>query len=267
MAFGEENSLEKSTAVGSSVVKKFGMSSSSSFSAPCSLDSNPFQVLNYQPEEAQSMINFKGGYDGMQGNESLLSFEHTFQGSGNYSMWEGNPRLVEDFNCFETSSSFTAAKGSHSDWLYTEGTTVSDNIQESALPETIGVKRPHLGESMQGLKKQCSSSSGAAINKKQKPKSGPSKDPQSIAAKNRRERINERLKILQELVPNGSKVDLVTMLEKAISYVKFLQLQVKVLATDEFWPVQGGKAPDISQVKEAIDAILSSQRDSISSSK
>ena len=28
---------------------------------------------------------------------------------------------------------------------------------------------------------------------------------------------------------NGTKVDLVTMLEKAISYVKFLQLQVKVL--------------------------------------
>lgn len=89
-----------------------------------------------------------------------------------------------------------------------------------------------------------------------------SKDPQSIAAKNRRERISERLKILQELVPNGSKVDLVTMLEKAISYVKFLQLQVKVLATDEFWPVAGGKAPDISQVREAIDAILSSSQTS-----
>ena len=40
-----------------------------------------------------------------------------------------------------------------------------------------------------------------------------------------------------------------------------------MLATDEFWPVQGGKAPDISQVKEAIDAILSSQRDTNSSSK
>ncbi|KAF8750152.1 hypothetical protein HU200_012400 [Digitaria exilis] len=86
----------------------------------------------------------------------------------------------------------------------------------------------------------------------------PTKDPQSLAAKNRRERISERLRTLQELVPNGTKVDLVTMLEKAISYVKFLQLQVKVLATDEFWPAQGGKAPEISQVREALDAILSS---------
>ena len=47
---------------------------------------------------------------------------------------------------------------------------------------------------------------------------------------NRRERISERLRTLQELVPVlVTKVDLVTMLEKAISYVKFLQLQVKVL--------------------------------------
>ncbi|XP_031497241.1 transcription factor bHLH78-like [Nymphaea colorata] len=106
-------------------------------------------------------------------------------------------------------------------------------------------------------KKQCSSNSPRKPNK---PRPSPSKDPQSIAAKNRRERISERLKILQDLVPNGTKVDLVTMLEKAISYVKFLQLQVKVLATDEFWPSQGGKAPEIGQVKEAIDAILSSHR-------
>ncbi|KAJ3692444.1 hypothetical protein LUZ60_012794 [Juncus effusus] len=107
-------------------------------------------------------------------------------------------------------------------------------------------------------KKQC------GVNKKTKIKanstSSPSKDPQSLAAKNRRERISERLKVLQELIPNGTKVDMVTMLEKAFSYVKFLQLQVKVLATDEFWPAQGKKAPDISQVSEALDAILSSQR-------
>jgi hypothetical protein len=44
----------------------------------------------------------------------------------------------------------------------------------------------------------------------------------------RREKISERLRTLQQLVPNGTKVDMVIMLEKAISYVKFLQLQVKV---------------------------------------
>ena len=46
----------------------------------------------------------------------------------------------------------------------------------------------------------------------------------------RRERIGERLRVLQELVPNGSKVDMVTMLDKAITYVKFMQLQLTVRA-------------------------------------
>ncbi|GFZ18892.1 RHD SIX-LIKE 1 [Actinidia rufa] len=156
------------------------------------------------------------------------------------------------------------------------------SIQEFETQEVaFSNKRPHTGEIMEGAKRQC--------NRKPKPKSTPpsSKDPQSIAAKihplavadpihaqglfvalqNRQERISERLKTLQELVPNGSKVDLVTMLEKAIGYVKFLQLQVKVLATDEFWPVHGEKAPDLCQVKEAIDAILSSQKHTNSSSK
>ncbi|KAF0921976.1 hypothetical protein E2562_020662 [Oryza meyeriana var. granulata] len=60
-------------------------------------------------------------------------------------------------------------------------------------------------------------------------------DPQSLYARKRRERINERLKILQKLVPNGTKVDISTMLEEAMHYVKFLQLQIKLLSSDEMW--------------------------------
>ncbi|BAT17311.1 transcription factor BHLH133 isoform X2 [Oryza sativa Japonica Group] len=52
---------------------------------------------------------------------------------------------------------------------------------------------------------------------------------------NRRQRINERLRILQELIPNGTKVDISTMLEEAIQYVKFLHLQIKLLSSDEMW--------------------------------
>ncbi|BBN06045.1 protein MpBHLH14 [Marchantia polymorpha subsp. ruderalis] len=87
---------------------------------------------------------------------------------------------------------------------------------------------------------------GPALNTNLKPRArqGSANDPQSIAARHRRERISERLKTLQDLVPNGSKVDLVTMLEKAINYVKFLQLQVKVLTTDDYWPSnEKGAAP------------------------
>ncbi|THU74163.1 hypothetical protein C4D60_Mb04t30450 [Musa balbisiana] len=62
-----------------------------------------------------------------------------------------------------------------------------------------------------------------------------STNPQSQYARKRRERINERLRILQNLVPNGTKVDISTMLEEAVHYVKFLQLQIKLLSSDELW--------------------------------
>ncbi|XP_010554981.1 PREDICTED: transcription factor bHLH83-like [Tarenaya hassleriana] len=64
---------------------------------------------------------------------------------------------------------------------------------------------------------------------------GSATDPQSLYARKRRERINERLRILQSLVPNGNKVDISTMLEEAVHYVKFLQLQIKLLSSDDLW--------------------------------
>ncbi|XP_057533052.1 transcription factor RSL3-like [Amaranthus tricolor] len=64
---------------------------------------------------------------------------------------------------------------------------------------------------------------------------GAATDPQSLYARRRREKINERLRILQNLIPNGTKVDISTMLEEASHYVKFLQLQIQLLSSDELW--------------------------------
>ncbi|CAI9783068.1 unnamed protein product [Fraxinus pennsylvanica] len=59
---------------------------------------------------------------------------------------------------------------------------------------------------------------------------GQATDPHSIAERLRRERIAERMKALQEIVPNANKTDKASMLDEIIDYVKFLQLQVKVLS-------------------------------------
>ncbi|GJW94233.1 transcription factor bHLH84-like protein [Tanacetum coccineum] len=72
-------------------------------------------------------------------------------------------------------------------------------------------------------------------NGKKRASSGSAVDSQSVYAKKRREKINERLRILQNLVPNGTKVDISTMLEEAVQYVKFLQVQIKLLSSDEMW--------------------------------
>uniref|UniRef100_A0ACD5XM25 Uncharacterized protein n=1 Tax=Avena sativa TaxID=4498 RepID=A0ACD5XM25_AVESA len=81
------------------------------------------------------------------------------------------------------------------------------------------------------------STDAASVSPKGKARAGrgAATDPQSLYARKRRERINERLKTLQTLVPNGTKVDMSTMLEEAVQYVKFLQLQIKVLSSDEMW--------------------------------
>ncbi|KAK1366911.1 putative ROOT HAIR DEFECTIVE 6-LIKE 2 [Heracleum sosnowskyi] len=81
------------------------------------------------------------------------------------------------------------------------------------------------------------SKGSAALNSSKKPRAGrgAATDPQSLYARKRREKINERLRILQNLVPNGTKVDISTMLEDAVHYVQFLQLQIKLLSSDEMW--------------------------------
>ncbi|CAI9758434.1 unnamed protein product [Fraxinus pennsylvanica] len=264
-------------------VKNFTMSNSSSVSSPSSSNSNGlgYKVIPYLSDEGHSVISFKPEYGNfMQTGGSLLIFEESkglkmINQQYDYSVWEDNlhHNYQNQLNhkCSSTAHSLLETPGGYGSpgsggqfgWLNPEANTHTNGIQENARQETGSSKRQITGENVQAHKKQCSVGS----KNKPNPNSTPAKDPQSIAAKNRRERISERLKILQDLVPNGSKVDLVTMLEKAISYVKFLQLQVKVLATDEFWPAQGGKAPELSQVKEAIDAILASQVDRNSSSK
>ncbi|KAI3448180.1 hypothetical protein Pfo_004845 [Paulownia fortunei] len=90
---------------------------------------------------------------------------------------------------------------------------------------------------LNGLASSSSSKRSGALNSNGKTRAsrGSATDPQSLYARKRRERINERLRILQSLVPNGTKVDISTMLEEAVQYVKFLQLQIKLLSSDDLW--------------------------------
>ncbi|XP_052177027.1 transcription factor UNE10-like isoform X2 [Diospyros lotus] len=52
----------------------------------------------------------------------------------------------------------------------------------------------------------------------------------AAAIRRRRDRINQRMKALQKLVPNASKADKVSMLDEVIEYLKQLQAQVKMMS-------------------------------------
>ncbi|KMT13584.1 hypothetical protein BVRB_4g081860 [Beta vulgaris subsp. vulgaris] len=69
-----------------------------------------------------------------------------------------------------------------------------------------------------------------AVRPRVRARRGQATDPHSIAERLRRERIAERMKALQELVPSCNKTDRAAMLDEIVDYVKFLRLQVKVLS-------------------------------------
>ncbi|KAK4777090.1 hypothetical protein SAY86_005778 [Trapa natans] len=70
----------------------------------------------------------------------------------------------------------------------------------------------------------------SAIRPRVRARRGQATDPHSIAERLRRERIAERMKALQELVPSCNKTDRAAMLDEIVDYVRFLRLQVKVLS-------------------------------------
>lgn len=55
--------------------------------------------------------------------------------------------------------------------------------------------------------------------------------PQHTMAKQRRQKISDKTRCLQRLMPWDRKMDMATMLEEAYKYIKFLQAQIRALQT------------------------------------
>ncbi|KAI4374047.1 hypothetical protein MLD38_012091 [Melastoma candidum] len=51
----------------------------------------------------------------------------------------------------------------------------------------------------------------------------------NLSERRRRDRINEKMRTLQDLIPNCSKADKASLLDEAIKYLKMLQLQVQMM--------------------------------------
>ncbi|OEL14962.1 Transcription factor PIF1, partial [Dichanthelium oligosanthes] len=62
----------------------------------------------------------------------------------------------------------------------------------------------------------------------------------NLSERRRRDRINEKMRALQELIPHSNKTDKASMLDEAIEYLKSLQLQVQMM-----WMGTGISAPPV----------------------
>nr|GLL42680.1 transcription factor UNE12 [Ipomoea trifida] len=86
-----------------------------------------------------------------------------------------------------------------------------------------------------------------AIRPRVRARRGQATDPHSIAERLRRERIAERIRALQDLVPSVNKTDRAVMLDEIVDYVKFLRLQVKVLSMSRLGGA-GAVAPLVTDI-------------------
>ncbi|KAE9618896.1 putative transcription factor bHLH family [Lupinus albus] len=88
----------------------------------------------------------------------------------------------------------------------------SECHSEDVAEESVGLKKAAAGRGRTGIKR----SRAAEVH--------------NLSERRRRDRINEKMRALQELIPNCNKVDKASMLDEAIEYLKTLQLQVQMMS-------------------------------------
>ncbi|KAG7574703.1 Helix-loop-helix DNA-binding domain superfamily [Arabidopsis suecica] len=110
------------------------------------------------------------------------------------------------------------------------GCSFGKDIKEMACGRSITTdrKRKHIMDTDDSV------SLSDAIGNKSNQRSGSNRrsraaEVHNLSERRRRDRINERMKALQELIPHCSKTDKASILEEAIDYLKSLQLQLQVM--------------------------------------
>ncbi|XP_031267146.1 transcription factor SPATULA-like isoform X2 [Pistacia vera] len=88
---------------------------------------------------------------------------------------------------------------------------------DSDTNDSEGLEAPEVPSDSGGRNKTSSSKRSRAA------------EVHNLSEKRRRSRINEKMKALQNLIPNSNKTDKASMLDEAIEYLKQLQLQVQML--------------------------------------
>ncbi|KAJ6794255.1 transcription factor PIF3-like [Iris pallida] len=90
--------------------------------------------------------------------------------------------------------------------------------------EECGYQSEDLDDDSVGLKKPTTTRAGASTKRSR------AAEVHNLSERRRRDRINEKMRALQELIPNCNKVDKASMLDEAIEYLKTLQLQVQMMS-------------------------------------
>ncbi|CAM6116834.1 unnamed protein product [Calypogeia fissa] len=153
------------------------------------------------------------------------------------------------------SSSSSSTKSSGSDYPITT-MNITDalykDFQHVSRSQTMFLPKPTVFEAVGGsAMKRDQLDSDLKFHRKQ---NVTSIEPQSVAARHRRRKISERVRVLEKLIPGGNKMDTASMLDESIEYVKFLQLQVQLLESlgDMSYGPNASLSSDIGRGKDGL---------------
>lgn len=97
-------------------------------------------------------------------------------------------------------------------------------IEKRKSREESEYQSDDIDDESTGLKKTTTGKGGSSAKRSR------AAEVHNLSERRRRDRINEKMRALQELIPNCNKVDKASMLDEAIEYLKTLQLQVQMMA-------------------------------------
>ncbi|KAL0668554.1 hypothetical protein Bca4012_031258 [Brassica carinata] len=118
------------------------------------------------------------------------------------------------------------------------GSSGCSKENESGRSVTISRKRKHVMDTDQESVSQSDvrlmSTDDQIMGNKSSQRSGSTRrsraaEVHNLSERKRRDRINERMKALQELIPHCNRTDKASILDEAIDYLKSLQMQLQVM--------------------------------------
>ncbi|KAM6591362.1 hypothetical protein CsatA_013967 [Cannabis sativa] len=105
-----------------------------------------------------------------------------------------------------------------------------NNVSSSSVGASENENDEYDCESEEGLEALAEDVPAKSVMGRGSSKRSRAAEVHNLSEKRRRSRINEKMKALQNLIPNSNKTDKASMLDEAIEYLKQLQLQVQMLA-------------------------------------
>lgn len=129
---------------------------------------------------------------------------------------DGERNVEHGVACSSVCSGSSAERGSSDQPLNLKRKT-RDNEESECRSEDVE-------EESVGIKKTCAARGGTGSKRSR------AAEVHNLSERRRRDRINEKMRALQELIPNCNKADKASMLDEAIEYLKTLQLQVQIMS-------------------------------------